>query len=41
MLRLPPHETSFPTSIAEAVALRVCAGAPARTWPGAPTSIPT
>lgn len=27
MLRLPPHETSFPTSIREAVALRVSAGA--------------
>lgn len=26
MLRLPPHETSFPTSIAEAVAERVSAG---------------
>ncbi len=26
MLRLPPHETSFPTSIAHAVALRVSAG---------------
>jgi 4-hydroxybenzoyl-CoA reductase subunit beta len=27
MLRLPPHDTSFPTSIADAVALRVNAGA--------------
>jgi 4-hydroxybenzoyl-CoA reductase subunit beta len=27
MLRLPPHETSFPTSIREAVAARVAAGA--------------
>jgi 4-hydroxybenzoyl-CoA reductase subunit beta len=27
MLRLPPHETSFPTSIADAVAQRVSAGA--------------
>ena len=27
MLRLPPHETSFPTSIREAVAERVSAGA--------------
>jgi 4-hydroxybenzoyl-CoA reductase subunit beta len=27
MLRLPPHETSFPTSIREAVAQRVAAGA--------------
>jgi 4-hydroxybenzoyl-CoA reductase subunit beta len=27
MLRLPPHDTSFPTSIADAVALRVSAGA--------------
>lgn len=27
MLRLPPHETAFPTSIADAVALRVSAGA--------------
>jgi 4-hydroxybenzoyl-CoA reductase subunit beta len=27
MLRLPPHETSFPTSIREAVAARVSAGA--------------
>ena len=26
MLRLPPHETSFPTSIREAVAARVAAG---------------
>jgi 4-hydroxybenzoyl-CoA reductase subunit beta len=26
MLRLPPHETSFPSSIADAVALRVAAG---------------
>jgi len=26
MLRLPPHETSFPTSIREAVAVRVAAG---------------